>query len=162
MYTRINEKIVLRVILSASWLLCEDYEDSTWGYDDDLYIRASVFSTYQAENRTFQKGCTFMKNNPGYTGTGFMDYGSNGSLVEWNNVSAPSAGQYTLVFRYANGSGGNRHCAITVNDTTKAGNVTFGKTGSWTTWGTNSIKVTLRQGNNKIRVTANTGSGGPS
>ena len=149
------------LVISSS---CEEYDDGLADDFDDQFLEdraSSTVGTYQAEDRTFQSGCKEMTNMAGYTGRGFTDFGGNGSLVEWNNVNAPSAGQYTLVFRYANGSAGNRQCAITVNDTINAGNVTFGKTGAWTTWGTNSIKVALRQGKNKIRVAANTGSGGP-
>jgi hypothetical protein len=136
-------------------------EGDVEGSDSELSEYAAVVGTYQAEARTFQNGCTQASDKSGFTGTGFMDFGGNGSLIEWNNVHAPTAGQYNLVFRYSNGSTGNRQCAITVNDSTNAGNVSFGATGSWKTWKTTSIKVTLKQGNNKIRVTANTGSGGP-
>jgi hypothetical protein len=125
----------------------------------DLVDKATS-ATYQAENHTFQRGCARSTTHAGYTGSGFMDFGGNGSILEWQNVSVPAAGQYTLVFRYANGSTGSRPCAMTVNDT-QAGNVTFAQTGGWATWKTQSIKVSLRQGNNRIRVTANTGSGGP-
>jgi alpha-galactosidase len=144
---------------------CEDYtdefDDSLWSEDEDRYGRTTAAGTYQAEDYSFQSGCGKATAHAGYTGSGFVDFGGNGTLLEWNNINAPSAGQYTLVFRYGNGSGGNRQCAITVNDTTNAGNVTFGKTGAWTTWSVTSIKVTLKQGRNKIRVTANTSSGGP-
>jgi hypothetical protein len=129
--------------------------------DEELEIYAAVVGSYEAESFTFQSGCAKATNHAGYTGTGFVDYGGNGTLIEWNNVSVPTAGQYTLVFRYANGSTGNRQCAVTVNDKTNAGNVTFAKTGAWTTWATQSIKVSLQQGNNTIRVTANTSAGGP-
>ncbi|MCU0693171.1 MAG: M66 family metalloprotease [Polyangiaceae bacterium] len=122
---------------------------------------AATVGVYQAEDFTSQSGCQKTAVHAGYTGTGFMDFGGNGSLVEWNNVNAPSAGKYTLVFRYANGASGTRQCAITVNDTTNAGNVQFGSTGAWASWSNNSIDVNLKQGNNKIRVMANTGSGGP-
>jgi hypothetical protein len=129
--------------------------------DGDFSVYAAVVGTYQAEDYSFQSGCGKATAHAGYTGSGFVDFGGNGTLLEWNNIHAPDAGQYTLVFRYGNGSGGNRQCAITINDTTNAGNVTFGKTGAWTTWATASVKVTLKQGNNKIRLTANTSSGGP-
>jgi hypothetical protein len=89
-----------------------------------------------------------------------MDFGGSGSIVEWNKIDVPSDGQYTLVFRYANG-GGDRPCFINVNDTVRAGNVSFSPTGSWKTWKTASITVDLKAGINKIRVTADTGAGGP-
>ena len=81
-------------ILLASYfvlLSCEEYEDEF--FDDELVdTRASVIGIYQAEDRTYQKNCQKRSNNKGYTGSGYMDYGGNGSLVEWNNVRAPSKG----------------------------------------------------------------------
>ncbi|MCU0690077.1 MAG: DUF6055 domain-containing protein [Polyangiaceae bacterium] len=121
---------------------------------------AAVVGVYQAENYSFQQGCSKASNRAGYTGSGFMAFGGSGSLVEWN-VSAPSAGQYRLVFRYANGSTSSRRCAVAINDAINAGNLAFGKTGAWSTWATTSIDVTLKQGNNRVRVTANTSAGGP-
>jgi hypothetical protein len=42
----------------------------------------------------------------GFTGTGYIDMGGNtGDAVQFT-VDAPSAGSYTLAFRYANGGGG--------------------------------------------------------
>lgn len=143
---------------------CEDYYDNvdedSYG-EQNFYPQAAVVGAYQAENHTFQSGCSVRSNHSGYTGSGFMDYGGNGTLVEWNNVKAPAAGQFTLVFRYSNGSAGDRPCAVAINDTATAGDVTFAKTGAWNTWATASIKVTLKQGMNKVRVTANTTRGGP-
>jgi alpha-galactosidase len=161
-------RTILLVTLAAALtglVACEeitdDFDDSEFDGDDDIYDRATAAGTYQAEAYTFQSGCAKATAHAGYTGSGFVDYGGNGSLIEWNNINAPSAGQYSLEFRYANGSGGNRQCAITINDATNAGNVAFGRTGGWTTWTTASIKVGLKQGMNKIRVMANTSSGGP-
>jgi hypothetical protein len=101
-------------------------------------------------------------NQAGYTGTGFVDYGVNGSWLEWNNISSTNGGSATLTFTYANASStpANRPCEITVNGVS-AGTVTFVPTASWTTWTPVSINVTLKAGNNTIRVTANTSTGGP-
>lgn len=118
-------------------------------------------TTYQAEDYTSESGCSFSSGIAGYTGTGFMDYGGNGTYVEWDNVNVNSAGTYNLVFRYGNGSSGDRQCAIVVNGNT-VGNLAFSTTGSWSTWGTTSdFPVTLNAGNNTIQVLANTSSGGP-
>ncbi len=115
--------------------------------------------TYQAESRTAQSGCVSSSNHSGYTGSGFMDFGGNGSWIEWNNINVSSAGEYSLTFRYANGSSSNRQAAIIVNGTS-VGNKSFSSSGGWSTWKTTSINATLRSGNNTVRVMANTSSGG--
>jgi hypothetical protein len=121
---------------------------------------AGTGGRYEAENRTAQNGCSLASNNAGFTGSGFMDFGGNGSWIEWNNVSAAAAGSQTLTLRYANGGAAARPAVVTVNGQL-AGVVQFSATGSWTTWKTASIPVSLRSGANTIRVTANTGAGGP-
>ncbi len=156
----------LAVAFCTSWVLgCgpsafeEDDGDGT-PHDGGLEEKA-VGPAYQAEDYSYQNGCTRSTARPGYTGTGFMDFGGSSSFVEWKNILAPSSGSYTLTFRYANGGGGDRRGAITVNDTVQVGNVSFGATGSWRTWSTAKLNVVLKQGTNKIRVTANTAAGGP-
>lgn len=114
--------------------------------------------TYQAELCTAQSGCVVSSANPGWTGTGFMDYGYNGTWIEWNNVNVGS-GSKTLTFRYANGSGADRPKVVIVNGVT-AGNLNFSATANWNTWSTTSIQVNLNSGNNTIRLMANTAAGG--
>ncbi len=120
----------------------------------------SATTVYQAENFTSQSGCVVATNNAGYTGTGFLDYGGNGTWGEWNNVSVASAGTQTIDFYYANGSSSNRQCELRVNGTT-IGNISFAPTGSWTNWVKASLSASLNSGNNVIRLTANTSNGGP-
>jgi hypothetical protein len=136
-------------------------DDASWDAGvSDLADKASS-TTYQAEDHTFQSGCQKSTQHAGYTGAGFMDFGGKDSLLEWNNVNAAVAGQHTLTFRYANGSSGTRQAAVSINGASPAGNVPFGSTGSWETWSRVSLQVTLKAGTNRIRVTANTDSGGP-
>ncbi len=116
--------------------------------------------TYQAEKRTGQSGCVTSTAYTGYSGAGFMDYGGNGSWIEWNNVSITEAGEYSLTFKYANGSAGNRQLAVVVNGKS-VGSLAFAPTGRWSAWKTVATKVTLRAGANTIRVMANTSAGGP-
>ncbi|MEP7121380.1 MAG: carbohydrate-binding protein [Byssovorax sp.] len=109
--------------------------------------------TYQAEDRTFQKNCTQSTSAPGYHGTGYMDFGNVGSLVELGNVKVPRYGTYTLTFRYSNGGALARKSNIAVNNQV-VGSVQFGSTGGWGKWTTNTISATLKKGINKIRVTS--------
>ncbi len=110
--------------------------------------------TYQAENKTYQKNCTTSTSQPGYTGTGYMDFGGAGSVVELGNVDVPRYGKYKLTFRYANGTATNKTSKIAVNGQA-AGQLNFPGTGGWSTWKTtNPLEVTLKKGINKIRVTS--------
>jgi hypothetical protein len=104
-------------------------------------------------------GVAITTNHAGYTGTGFVDYGAQGSYVEWNNVYAPSAGAYTLSFRYAL-AGSPRPCEVKVNGVS-AGNTSFVTTNNWANWVVENKTVTLAAGNNTIRLTAATSTGGP-
>jgi uncharacterized protein YjdB len=115
-------------------------------------------TVYQAEDRTSQYGTVIASSHSGYTGSGYVDYGGNGTWIEWNNVSASSAGTVNLVFRYANGSTG-RPCEVRVNGNA-IGNLNLATTGGWATWGTETISANLNAGNNTIRVIAGT-AGGP-
>jgi hypothetical protein len=116
--------------------------------------------SYQAENYTSQSGTTTSSANSGYTGSGYVDYGGDGSWMEWNNINTGSSGEAELTLRYANGSAANRQCQLVVNGSS-VGSLTFSPSGGWTSWGTQKIKASLRSGNNTIRIVANTSSGGP-
>ena len=108
----------------------------------------------QAEHNTYQKNCTKSTSQPGYKGTGYMDFGGAGSVVEMGNIEIPRYGKYKLTFRYANGTATNKTSKIAVNGQA-AGQLNFPGTGGWSTWKTtNPLEVTLKKGINKIRVTS--------
>lgn len=90
-------------------------------------------------------------NHKGYQGTGFVDYGGQGSYVEWDNVLADSDSSYTLTFRYA--TTGDRPCNLLVNGQ-QAGRLSFRATGSFSRWRNETLKVKLKKGGNFIRLVA--------
>jgi hypothetical protein len=143
-----------------------DFGAETSSYDDsadaglDALDDKALSVTYQAEKHTGQSGCVTSTAHTGYSGAGFVDYGGNGTWIEWNNVSISEAGEYSLTLKYANGSAGNRQMAVVINGKS-VGNLAFAPTGRWSTWKTVTTKVTLRAGANTIRVMANTSAGGP-
>jgi hypothetical protein len=113
----------------------------------------------QAESATLS-GPRVGRGNPGYTGTGYVDFeNATGDYVEWS-VEAKAAGPYELAFRYANGGGRNRPLQLTVNAQVVQSPLPFTPTGSWSTWAESKVAVTLAAGVNLVRVTA-TGSSGP-
>jgi hypothetical protein len=100
-------------------------------------------------------------NHTGFTGTGFVDYANTaGGFVEWTGVSRAAAGSTRLTVRYANGSTANRPLAVSVNGGAPVA-VNFPSTGSWNTWRTATVTVSLNAGGNTIRATATGSAGGP-
>ena len=106
---------------------------------------------YEVEDAKLS-GCSKADNQDGYQGTGFVDFGEKGSYVEWDNVLADSAGEYTLTFRYA-AAGGARPCEVLINGQ-KAGRVEFSATKDWSDWKTDDIKVNFNKGGNFVKVVA--------
>ena len=70
------------------------------------------------------------------------------------SVNVPSAGTYTIKFRYANGSSSSATVAkVVVNGTTAIASLGFPKTANWTTWATTTdATITLVSGINRIRL----------
>ena len=128
--------------------------------DADLHEKLGPSEQYEAESRSSEQGCSLRSNHAGFTGSGFMDYGGNGTWIEWTDIQAAAAGEYELRFRYANGSGGDRSSDLIVNGSGQ-GPAAFSPSGGWKTWTTTTANVMLREGRNTLRVVANTGRGGP-
>jgi hypothetical protein len=149
--------------LAAACAPLDESAEGTDVGDDDAGVfedKALPSGSYQAESRTAQSGCSQATNHAGYTGSGFVDFGGNGTWIEWNNVSAPLEGRYELRFRYANASTESRTSSILVNGRS-VGTLPFVTTRAWSTWSTATIGVSLNRGNNTIRVVASNGTGGP-
>jgi pectate lyase len=74
-------------------------------------------------------------------------------------VNAAAAGNFTLQWRFANGTTGSRPGTLRINGTNGT-TVALPATGAWTTW-TNSSSVTaaLRAGANDIALVATTSGG---
>jgi poly(3-hydroxybutyrate) depolymerase len=96
---------------------------------------------------------TVATSNAGYTGSGYADTNSaTGAGISWS-VNIPSAGTYTLKWRYASTS--DRPANLKVDGTIVTSNVAFASTGSWTTWvETATTTVNLAAGTRVIRIEA--------
>ncbi|MDB6076494.1 MAG: rane protein, partial [Akkermansiaceae bacterium] len=113
---------------------------------------------YEAEDATL-RGPVKTTEHPGYSGSGYADYGSAvGESITWS-VPVVHAGTQRLVFRYANGGTDNRPLAIRVNGTVVATPL-FGPTGGWPAWmNTASVDAVLNKGANTISLTSTTATG---
>ncbi len=130
------------------------------GFKAQCIVTVIPAEIYQAENYTSQSGNSVLTDFAGYTGTAYVDFGSEGAYLEWNIIDGGTGGSASLIFRYANGSSNNRQCALSVNGNS-IGNLSFPSTGMWGTWSTQTIVVNLNSGNNTVRLTVNTSDGGP-
>ena len=112
--------------------------------------------TYEAEAAAVT-GAVATRSHGGYTGTGYVDFQHpSGDSIGWA-VDVPSAGDYWLGFRYANGSTGDRPTELRVNGVavmTGAGGpgLRFPTTASWNKWSTVSVRVRLNAGANAVRL----------
>jgi hypothetical protein len=115
--------------------------------------------TYQAESAVLS-GAAVASSQPGYTGTGYVDY-KHASLdsVEFD-VYVPEDGPHDLIFRYANGGSFTRSMKLRIDGELAAGTVDFAPTGSWHTWSTATKSILLAPGEHKLLLTA-AGKSGP-
>src|SRR6266540_3283099 len=115
---------------------------------------------YEAENATISQGVV-ESNHLGFSGTGFVN-GDNvaGSWTEFS-VTAAQAGSVPVTIRYANGTTTSRPADVSVNGTVVSAGRSFGSTGNWDTWASQTFTVTLAAGTNAIRFTATTANGNP-
>ncbi|MEV0568573.1 carbohydrate-binding protein [Dactylosporangium sp. NPDC050588] len=131
-----------------------------WSTEAWYTLNALPGSTYEAEQAALS-GATVSTEHAGYSGTGYADFATTantGGYTEWT-ANVPSAGSYSLAFRYANGGTTDRPLAVAVNGTTASPAFSFPLTNAWNTWRTVSLSATLPAGQSKIRVTT-TGANG--
>jgi hypothetical protein len=115
-------------------------------------------SNYQAEYAEY-KGGVEVTNQPGYFGTGFIDYtNASNDFIKWI-VNVNATGNYTLSIRYGLASG-NRPLKLSINDEVRIPSITFPTTGSWSNWTLYKTDQLLNAGNNSITLTA-IGASGP-
>ncbi|WP_461124270.1 glycosyl hydrolase 53 family protein [Saccharothrix stipae] len=116
-------------------------------------------SRHEAESAPSVCGGVVASNHSGYSGGGFCDTSNAvGSAVRFE-VTATAAGQATLSFRYANGSGANRPGDVGVNGSVIQPGAAFEATGAWTTWVTKTVTVRLNAGDNTVQLAATTAAG---
>lgn len=97
--------------------------------------------------------------NAGFTGSGYANTDNVvGSFVEWT-VNVPSAGNYALSFRFANGGTADRPADLRVNGALVQAAQSFPSTGAFTSWTTVNLTKALTAGSNRIRLTATTAGG---
>lgn len=117
-----------------------------------------VTNIYQPDDATLSN--SFVKSNHiGYTGTGYVDMGGNGSWIEWS-IDGGAGGPCELDFRYASDDTTYRECEVTLNGNVVA-SPKFSPTSSWKDFRNDVQSIICPPGVNTLRLTASTSEGGP-
>jgi len=88
-------------------------------------------------------------NYAGFNGTGFFNFATTNSYIDFSNIGGYIGGSYMLKYRYALGTGA-RTGTLTVNSVSQ--DLTMKLTMAWTTYIYDSILITLKPGfTNNIR-----------
>jgi hypothetical protein len=114
-------------------------------------IRYAGSGTIQAEFAQLAGGTAVNTNSAGYQGTGFLTFPLSGGSAQFSNLNGGAGGSKTLVIRFANGYPTPRTGVIRVNGVAQT--ITCKPTGSFSTWATMQVPVTLQAGwNNTVRL----------
>ncbi|MBN2163140.1 MAG: DUF1080 domain-containing protein [Pontiellaceae bacterium] len=97
--------------------------------------------------------------NSGFSGNGYVDYGSTvGETITWN-VETEIAGNHWISFRYANGGSDNRPLNLKVNGQLVR-QLPFAVSGGWSSWILSSgVSVPLQAGDNTIQLVSTIAAG---
>ncbi|MBO9604500.1 MAG: carbohydrate-binding protein [Paenibacillaceae bacterium] len=110
-------------------------------------------TVYEAESATLHNAST-NTNHTGYTGSGFVDgFSASGDYVQFS-ISVAAAGDYTLLFRYANDTGYKASHRVYVDGVDTALAV-FPDLASWDAWGTAEVGTYLSSGSHTVKIAYN-------
>jgi glucose/arabinose dehydrogenase len=107
--------------------------------------KGTVFTASDAK----RNGPTFAFSNRGFTGLGYLDYGSGKQSISWI-VNSKEGGSTKLIFRYAL-AGSNRPLKLQVNSEDYA-TLPFPESGAWAIWEDLAADVSLKPGENTISL----------
>jgi glucose/arabinose dehydrogenase len=107
----------------------------------------TVFTASDAK----RNGPTLAFYNSGFTGLGYLDYGSGKQSISWT-VNSKVGGSIKLVFRYAL-AGSSRPLKLQVNNE-DIETLPFPESGGWTVWKDMDVEVLLEAGKNTVSLLA--------
>jgi len=107
--------------------------------------------TTQAESAQLGGGTLVKTDRSGYRGSGFLAFPTSGGSADFGRLNGGLGGAATLTIRYANGYPTPRTGVIKVNGVART--IVFKPTGSFNTWTTVDVPVSLAPGpNNSVRL----------
>jgi fibronectin type 3 domain-containing protein len=129
-----------------------------YGITDLDLVSTTTPNVYEAEFADGPTGATdtadWTTAYSGFSGAGAVDFNANhltNGLLSFSHVGVVAAGNYSITFRYSNGSGVTLSMPLTVNGVARTP-ISFTSTGSYSTWSTVSVTVPLASGNNVIQI----------
>jgi lysophospholipase L1-like esterase len=117
------------------------------GIDENgLAIRSLIGAVlYPAEAGVLSgTGTVRARTYSGWQGRGYVDFPASGGALTFNRVIGKDGGARTLRIRYANGAATTRSGQLVVNGAVTA--IAFAPSGSWSSWLTKDVPVTLNSG----------------
>ncbi|NBC97041.1 MAG: carbohydrate-binding protein [Deinococcus-Thermus bacterium] len=121
----------------------------------------AAFARFEAEAAAPAGTVTTLAANPGFSGTGYVDFGTSATdALEWT-VDLDAAGTFELVVGYANGGLGEDRSLELEVDGEVIERLEFAPTGTWLGWDeqATSAPLTLATGTHAIRVNSDGGEG---
>jgi hypothetical protein len=113
-------------------------------YSNEVYGTPGYQVVLQAEDANYSGGCSNDSDHDNFFGSGFINFPSNGGIVEFQNVDGgQDGGNFVIAYRYALNNN-PRTGIFKVNDESQ--NITMQNTGDWSNWRTDSIAVYLNSG----------------
>lgn len=97
--------------------------------------------------------------NEGFLEKGYYNFENTVTSYGTWNLSSEHTAKTTISIRYANGGTANRDMSLVVNGV-EVGKVAMAATGSWTTWETVDVEITLVKGMNVLTLTSTAADGG--
>lgn len=119
---------------------------------------AAVDGVYQAEDGNMTNA-SFENKNSGYNGTGYVNFAGDGESSVSIPVTVDAAGEYAVTLTYAHGKADTRYLTVTTSESA-AQTLSFESTGSWATWDSVTVTVSLPAGESVIAI-ATDGADGP-
>ncbi len=118
-------------------------------YSAEVVAHPCTTYTIQAEDAVLGGTYYLESEHFGFHGTGYVNFESSGTSVDFTNLGGFVGRPVTLVFRYALGNV-NRTGSLVVNGVTRS--LTMKNTGAWTNYAKDSLAITLNDGfDNSIR-----------
>lgn len=117
------------------------------------YAVAYKENLYEAESATCS-GTAVNTDHSGYTGSGFVDkFDARGDSVQFD-IQIPTAGDYSMIFRYANATGYYASAKVYFDGNYEAMAV-FPDLKNWDTWGTAEVGNYLTAGPHTVKIVYN-------
>lgn len=127
---------------------------------DQLILTRGELVTLQAEEAAID-GAAISSLHSGAEGGDFVNViAETGEVITWSVTTDSTQEEAILDLRYALGAASARDMAVAVNGVVVVDSLSFNSTGSWSTWGANTLTVDLAEGVNTISLIA-TGDSGP-